>query len=162
MSMVWSVGALGVATLALVVMIVAFRAARQAGRGPDEGGPESPKTDAGGVPDILLEGTDEDGGSVAFRVPGRAVSAEAGVMVGRNPFDNLLVLDHEEVSRRHFRLSASGAVVEIEDLGSTNGTRIDGDLLEPGAPTPLEDGATLRIGGLMLTVSYSYGLRGAT
>lgn len=56
--------------------------------------------------------------------------------VGRS-FDNDLVLDSADVSRHHARLDRSGAQLVVTDLGSTNGTRVNGHpvrshLIQPG------------------------------
>jgi two-component system response regulator AtoC len=39
-------------------------------------------------------------------------------------------LDHEKVSRMHTRVRRLGDVLEVEDLGSRNGTRVNGDKIE--------------------------------
>ncbi len=39
-------------------------------------------------------------------------------------------LDHEKVSRMHTRVRITGSVIEVEDLGSRNGTRVNGDKIE--------------------------------
>ncbi len=49
------------------------------------------------------------------------------VEVGRD-CDGLLLAD-AELSRRHLRLSATGGRVMVQDLGSTNGTHLDGSAL---------------------------------
>jgi pSer/pThr/pTyr-binding forkhead associated (FHA) protein len=59
---------------------------------------------------------------------------------------NAIVVEEEAVSARHceLRRTASGAY-EIRDLGSTNGTRINGEGLGPEA-RELHDGDTLLLG----------------
>ena len=74
-------------------------------------------------------------------------------MVGRNPFDSTVVIDHEEVSRRHFRLSARGMSVLVEDLNSMNGTKLNDVALVSGTAVPLQHGAVLKVGSLTLTVT---------
>ena len=51
-----------------------------------------------------------------------------------------------EISKEHFALSRTGGVLRIEDLGSSNGTLIDGHSIAPRSPAPLHDGAVLRLG----------------
>ena len=65
------------------------------------------------------------------------------VEVGRHP-GATLVLDDPEVSRHHARIrpTANGAVVE--DLGSTNGTYVNGSQIH--APTPVGPGDEILIG----------------
>ena len=72
----------------------------------------------------------------------------AGCVVGRDPGVDLRVCD-ATVSRRHLRLEAVGAGVEVEELGSRNGTwRGDEPLGE--TPRPLELPASLRLGATTL------------
>jgi DNA-binding NtrC family response regulator len=53
---------------------------------------------------------------------------------------------HPTVSRRHALLRVAGDRVEIEELGSRNGTRVDGAPLE--GRRPLEPGARLQLGSI--------------
>jgi adenylate cyclase len=62
--------------------------------------------------------------------------------VGRD-CDGLLLADGE-LSRRHLRLSCTAGQVVVEDLGSTNGTRIDGN--EVVGPTRLAAGQVVTFG----------------
>ncbi|MET8546784.1 FHA domain-containing protein, partial [Kitasatospora sp. NPDC004799] len=66
-------------------------------------------------------------------------------------------LDDPDVSRLHLSLHlAEDGRVSVRDLGSTNGTALDGRLVPPGAPeaaVPLEPGAVLRIGESTLQVT---------
>lgn len=55
------------------------------------------------------------------------------------------------VSRRHCRIFRQGDQFFVEDLGSTNGTRLNGQVIPPNQPYPLPDGATLELGLLRLT-----------
>ena len=105
------------------------------------------------VPAVFLEGTDAEGHPIALRIPGSVIAGAAGAVVGRHPYDSTVVLDHAELSRRHFRLFASGASVLIEDLNSMNGTTINDLRLMPETSSPLQSGAMLNVGGLKLTVT---------
>jgi pSer/pThr/pTyr-binding forkhead associated (FHA) protein len=58
------------------------------------------------------------------------------------------------VSRRHARLSFEGEVLQIEDLGSTNGTSVNGTPGRPGAPVPVHAGSKLKIGEVELAVRH--------
>ena len=108
---------------------------------------------AGEVPAVFLDGVDADGRPISVRIPGSTIAGAGGAVVGRNPFDSTVVLDHPGVSRRHFRLFARGTSVLIEDLNSMNGTKLSGTALTPGASTPLQPGATLEVGDVTLTVT---------
>lgn len=58
------------------------------------------------------------------------------------------------VSRRHALIYRKGSQLMIEDLGSSNGTFVDGNALEPNKPYPLYDGVEVRLGRLHFTVSF--------
>ncbi|MGD8858489.1 MAG: GGDEF domain-containing protein [Myxococcales bacterium] len=64
-------------------------------------------------------------------------------VVGRSP-DVEVTLPDESLSRRHARIRRSGEAFTIEDLGSTNGTFVDGKRVE--GPQALEDGARIFLG----------------
>ena len=106
----------------------------------------------GQTPDVLLTGADPDGGQIALRVPGRAIARSSGAVVGRSPFEGEVVLNHPEVSRRHFRLFVENGSLRVADLGSLNGTRLDGIALAPEAGRSIGDGAQLRVGDIEFTV----------
>lgn len=72
---------------------------------------------------------------------------EAGVLLGRNP-ECTLVLDDDYASGRHARVYLDDKTWSVEDLGSTNGTHVNGERI--GAPTPLASGTQLRIGTTVL------------
>jgi len=67
------------------------------------------------------------------------------VIAGRNP-ESPLPLNHKDVSRKHMGLYVQGTDVLIEDLGSTNGTFLNGEELVAGTPAPLLAGSELVIG----------------
>lgn len=55
------------------------------------------------------------------------------------------------ISRRHLRLRVTGAVV-VTDVGSTHGTRIDGEPCRPATDYELAPGAMVEIGNSVVTV----------
>ena len=57
------------------------------------------------------------------------------------------------ISNEHARLQRSGSGFQIIDLDSTNGTRVNNQLLEPNTPLVLRDGAIIRIGDESFGVS---------
>ena len=72
------------------------------------------------------------------------------VTLGRAP-GATVVLAHPTVSRMHARISAgNGSEPVIEDAGSSHGTWLDGQRLT--GPTPLHDGARIRLGDTELKV----------
>ncbi|MBE7550137.1 MAG: FHA domain-containing protein [Anaerolineales bacterium] len=56
------------------------------------------------------------------------------------------------VSRRHVGIFKQGAGVMIEDLGSSNGTFVNGKRLDPYFPEPLKHGDLLQLGRLLIKV----------
>ena len=56
------------------------------------------------------------------------------------------------VSRRHARILKREGTVVVEDLGSINGTFINGKRLAPYLPEPLNTGDSLQIGRLLIDV----------
>jgi len=92
---------------------------------------------------------------LAFAVAGEArtfrldaAAGEGPVTVGRS-LDNRLVLADRSVSRRHAELVAEDGVWVVRDLGSTNGTAIDGHPVPEGL---VHAGQRLRIGGIEIEV----------
>lgn len=99
-----------------------------------------PQSDAGPapppapVPTLVLRG--EDGAA-------RTVEVKGEVVVGRDP-DADVVIDDDFASGRHARFRISGGRPVVEDLGSTNGTLLNGR--PASGPSALEPGDTVRIG----------------
>ncbi len=75
---------------------------------------------------------------------GQTYPLKGKVLVGRQPPANIL-LDDDSVSRRHAELEATSAGVTVRDLGSANGTLLNGEPLDQ-TPVPLEPGDQLQFG----------------
>ena len=73
------------------------------------------------------------------------------IAIGRAT-DNQVVLSDPLVSRHHARLEWADGVHHIIDLGSANGTRINGAEIEPKEQHPLKEGDTITIGGFTLAL----------
>jgi S-DNA-T family DNA segregation ATPase FtsK/SpoIIIE len=58
------------------------------------------------------------------------------------------------VSRRHARLRVAGEALQVEDLGSTNGTKIGEQALKAGEPMALHAGDKLRLGDVDMLVRH--------
>ncbi len=71
-------------------------------------------------------------------------------VVGREA--DILVAD-PKVSRRHAALHSTEGAIEVEDLGSTNGTLLNGDRLEPNVRRALDQGDKVSFGGVEFTLS---------
>lgn len=74
-----------------------------------------------------------------------------GVQVGRAPESGIALLD-SEVSRHHARIWVEEGRVRLEDLGSTNGTRLNGELIH--GPVEVRTGDRLAIGGHVLKLVF--------
>ncbi|MBK9033059.1 MAG: sigma 54-interacting transcriptional regulator [Myxococcales bacterium] len=68
----------------------------------------------------------------------------------------VVTVDHPSVSRLHARVRRTGDVIEVEDLGSRNGTRVNGDKLE--GVRRLVRGDELVLGPITAVVSVTSGL----
>src|SRR5438067_13540012 len=70
--------------------------------------------------------------------------------IGRGP-ENLVVLDDEYVSATHAEMVQHDGWWYVRDLGSTNGTELNGQPLRPDQPTLLRSGDDLQVGSFTLT-----------
>ena len=102
---------------------------------------------------IHFHGTDGLGKKFAFevRLDSLLVRRE-GFVIGRDVDQCDIVLSHATVSRRHARIAFSGGELQIEDLGSTNGTEVDGTEARRGTPRALKAGASLKLGEIEFLV----------
>jgi phage tail-like protein len=71
------------------------------------------------------------------------------IILGRQPGVDLL-LENKQVSREHAALHCTPTECRIEDLGSANGTRLNGQKLTPNAPVVLKPGDSIQISGFNL------------
>ena len=74
---------------------------------------------------------------------GAAYDVSEGAVLGRADGADI-VLQDSFASGRHARLAPQGEVIVLEDLGSTNGTYLNGEPLS--GPQPLHAGDRIRIG----------------
>jgi len=100
----------------------------------------------------MLSGKTPQGRRVRLRL--EDADLERGVVLGRGPTRADILIDHESVSRAHVRVGAGRGGLRFEDLGSTNGTRIDGRMLAPGEPTEASSGAEVRVGDVRFVLSH--------
>ena len=137
------------------------------------------RTDPLGTGEIGWEGTKEESGEhlalqgsgplgVRLRIgeSGREVEASLtkAVHLGRlDPASDILPeVDLSEdagsgkgVSRRHARILKREGTVMLEDLGSINGTFINGKRLAPYQAEALHDGDQLQLGKLLIEIEFS-------
>lgn len=81
---------------------------------------------------------------------GRNLVVEGPVVIGREVSCDLPLLD-PGTSRRHARVVPEGGAFRVEDLGSTNGTRVDGSLVRGCAP--LASGQKVFVGRTVIRFS---------
>ena len=82
---------------------------------------------------------------------------DAGAVLGRESAAGVLVIDHPTVSRRHARVErdrASGSW-RVRDLGSHNGTAVDGVPIGTDDVATLADGGVLRLGDVLAVLESS-------
>jgi len=80
----------------------------------------------------------------------REVALSEGENILGRGTDSLVWIDAQSVSRRHARVMVASGLATLEDLGSKNGTFVNGVRL--GSPVALRDGDELRIGNVPMTL----------
>jgi len=91
-----------------------------------------------------LQITDADGNV-------RVVPLPATASIGRQEGNDLL-LDDQRVSRQHAVIECTDETCHITDLGSSNGTVVDGERLTPNVPVEFRSGSTARIDSFELVL----------
>lgn len=98
---------------------------------------------AGAAPSLVIE-RGPSGGAVRALPPPVAV-----LVIGRGDEAGWVILD-EDLSRAHVEIRRGWDGVTIRDLGSKNGTRVDGARLAAGGEAGLHDGAGIELGNVLL------------
>lgn len=109
----------------------------------DRRGADRPATEAPGPRLIVIAGGASD------RPAGSSFALAAVTSVGRD-LDNLVVLQDPTVSGRHAVIHHRDGAWWVEDLGSTNGTRLNGRPTPPLQPALLRSGDLLQFGSVRL------------
>ncbi len=81
---------------------------------------------------------------------GYALPSRGSIVLGRSESSDLRI-DDPSITRKHARLHL-GERIEIEDLGSVNGTRVRNQRLEPGQRVQLVRGEPFRLGTALLVI----------
>ena len=76
---------------------------------------------------------------------------EAPLVMGRSRQCDV-TLDGALISRQHAKFTRRGGGVWVEDIGSSNGTRVSGRRLAPGEPMPVAPGAEVYVGDCRVMV----------
>lgn len=110
---------------------------------------------AGVLPDLMLEGSDDEGTHFALKIPGSGLHAGVdGVTIGRSPGRSAFVLDHPPISREHCRLRLVDGTLHVEDLRATNGVLLNGNALRPEESCALREGDRLTLGAVELSLRF--------
>jgi pSer/pThr/pTyr-binding forkhead associated (FHA) protein len=73
------------------------------------------------------------------------------VQIGRDTGCDV-VLRHGRVSAHHAEISFGGGLIMVTDLGSKNGTRVNGARIAPRTPTAVDVGDSLALGPVTATL----------
>ena len=102
--------------------------------------------------EFVLDGRDDEGIRYLLRISGDQLLNEEGVVIGRNPKDSPYVINHADVSRMHARMRVMKNRVFIEDLGSTNGTSVNGQSIEEKGLVSIDSGDQIIIGSVVMKI----------
>ena len=110
------------------------------------------------VPDCTLIGETGDGEMISLSIRGSQLAGD-GAVIGRSPQTANFVINDGTVSRRHARLLAKGDSLFLEDLHATNGTMVNGSVVDSGRNTAVHDGDTIELGAVRIRVHFAGGGR---
>lgn len=91
--------------------------------------------------------------------PGRSWPVGASLVTIGRGLDNLVVLPHASVSRHHAQIMSQANGIYIQDVGSSNGTSVNGEALS--APRRLGDGDHIQVGDVLLVLAVTAGAQPA-
>ena len=91
---------------------------------------------------MVIDGNDQ----ITYKLP-----VDTSAHLGRDPHGNELVLHDASVSRRHALLRPGISGFVVEDLGSKQGTFLNGHRID--APNPVHSGDVLEIGPFVLVIT---------
>ena len=88
--------------------------------------------------------------------------AEGTFVIGRQS-GNAIRLNNPMISRQHAQIECSAAACQITDLGSANGSSLNGQPLDANTPTPLKAGDKIQAitGATISTRAITYAARDA-
>ncbi len=111
---------------------------------------DSTRPHRGEFSEYVLDGRDDDGIRYLLRISGDQLIDRDGVIIGRNPKDSPYIINHADVSRKHARIKVKNNRVFIEDLGSTNGTSVNGLSIDDKGPVSVSSGDQIIIGSVVM------------
>ncbi len=104
----------------------------------------APLTTRGGIVDLVVNAGPQAGRRVSL-LPGSYV-------LGRDPTCDVM-LDDPSLSRRHLQMKVNLETIQISDLGSRNGSAVEGRTLAGDVQLAPDDGAQIEIGRSVITFS---------
>ena len=113
---------------------------------PAPGKDPSPMPDPGGTHKILGLASLVDKQSGERNILETSLVGNSAITIGRDPTQSDYVIADRSISRSHATLTMTPQGFQILDLGSTNGTLVDGVVVGTREPYLLRHGATLSLG----------------
>jgi len=105
--------------------------------------------------DVLIVGVDEEGMEHRLKINGDSLArTPEGQTVGRHAKNADHVFNVDQVSRLHLRLTVVDSKLYGEDLGSFNGTQLNGQSMEQGSVFEIKDSDELSIGTMVCHVHW--------
>lgn len=96
---------------------------------------------------VLAAGSDAGSPRKDILITDRHLGPGNGFVIGRHAPHVHGVVDHPTVSRRHARITREGSTLLVEDLDSSNGTRVNGVRLRPRTKHAIRAGDSVQLGG---------------
>jgi hypothetical protein len=100
--------------------------------------------------DVILRGAE-----FTIKLHGNLLARQRGAVLGRSAAESDFVVDAPAVSRAHCKVFEREERIYVDDLGSANGTLVNGRKLSPGEPVALRSGDELQLADLALTVEFT-------
>lgn len=141
--------------IGFVLFLAWYRSGMSVGWAEDSARRSGPERDStrphrGEFSEYVLDGRDDDGIRYLLRISGDQLVDRDGVIIGRNPKDSPYIINHADVSRKHARIKVKNNRVFIEDLGSTNGTSVNGLSIDDKGPVSVSSGDQIIIGSVVM------------
>lgn len=107
---------------------------------------------------LCLDIADDETPPVVLRLPQKRqiIMGREDPKAGQNPDIDLIPYGAYQcgISRRHSSLELNGKRLLVRDLESSNGTFLNGDMLDPQEPNQIRDGDVLHLGKLRIKVTF--------